>query len=162
MSRYFLCWYQIWVANCWEATSKKKSHVYMIYDIWYIYILYIHISGQIIIFHQPRFPWNKGISLTKPPFGVRSCEVAIIWPDIYIPTTSSQKEKTSMWYVFFFTPINPCKQTLLKECWFTWLPSHKVTLRKCPKKIWRWYKNEFPPSCCKWIYPLATPTYNCG
>ena len=40
-----------------------------------------HISGQIIIFHQPRFPWNKGISLTKPPFGVRSREVAIIWPD---------------------------------------------------------------------------------
>ena len=26
-------------------------------------------SGQIIIFHQPRFPWNEGISLTKPPFG---------------------------------------------------------------------------------------------
>ena len=41
----------------------------------------INYSGQIIIFHQPRFPWNKGISLTKPPFGVRSCEVAIIWPD---------------------------------------------------------------------------------
>ncbi len=39
------------------------------------------ISGQIIIFHQPRFPWNKGISLTKPPFEVRSCEVAIIWPE---------------------------------------------------------------------------------
>ena len=38
-------------------------------------------SGQIIIFHQPGFPWNKGISLTKPPFGVRSSEVAIIWPD---------------------------------------------------------------------------------
>ena len=37
-------------------------------------------SGQIIIFHQPRFPWNKGNSLTKPPFGVRSREVAIIWP----------------------------------------------------------------------------------
>ena len=40
-------------------------------------------SGQIIIFHQPRFPWNKGISLTKPPFGVRSCEVAIVWPDVW-------------------------------------------------------------------------------
>ena len=39
-------------------------------------------SGQIIIFHQPRFPWNNGISLTKPPFGVRSCEVAIIWPEV--------------------------------------------------------------------------------
>ncbi len=34
-------------------------------------------SDQIIIFHQPRFPWNKGISLTKPLFGVRLCEVAI-------------------------------------------------------------------------------------
>ena len=42
-----------------------------------------YLSGQIIIFHQPRFPWNKGISLTKPPFRVRSCEVAIIWPDLF-------------------------------------------------------------------------------
>ena len=25
----------------------------------------------------PRFPWNEGISLAKPPFGARSCEVAI-------------------------------------------------------------------------------------
>ena len=35
------------------------------------------------LIHQPRFPWNKGISLTtsKTPFGVRSCEVAIVWPD---------------------------------------------------------------------------------
>ena len=38
-------------------------------------------SGQIIIFHQSRFPWNKGISLPKLPFGVRSSEVAIIWPE---------------------------------------------------------------------------------
>ena len=44
-----------------------------------------YISGQIIIFHQPRFPWNKGISLSQLPFGVRSCEVAILWPDIYPP-----------------------------------------------------------------------------
>ena len=28
-----------------------------------------HRSGQIIIFHQPRFPWNKGISLPQLPFG---------------------------------------------------------------------------------------------
>ena len=34
----------------------------------------------IIIFHQPRFLWNKGISLPQLPFEVRSCEVAIIWP----------------------------------------------------------------------------------
>ena len=49
-------------------------------------VAYYHslISGQIIIFHQPRFPWNKKISLPKPPLGVRSCKVAIIWP-AYIP-----------------------------------------------------------------------------
>ncbi len=41
-------------------------------------------SGQIIMLHQPGFSWNKGISLTKPPFGEnRSCEVAIIWPDFF-------------------------------------------------------------------------------
>ena len=36
-----------------------------------------------MIFRQPRFPWKKDISLTKPPFGVRPCEVAIIWPNEY-------------------------------------------------------------------------------
>ncbi len=38
-------------------------------------------SQIIIIFHQPGFLWNKGISITQLPFGVRSCEVAIMWPD---------------------------------------------------------------------------------
>ena len=50
-----------------------------------------------IIFHQPRFPWNKGISLTKPPFGVRSCEVAIIWPDYCILNEENH---------FFCSPIS--------------------------------------------------------
>ena len=64
----------------------KRSNVYnkpIPSIVWYIYLhlLDFYGSGQVIIFHQPRFPWNKGISLTKPPFGVRSCEVAIIWPD---------------------------------------------------------------------------------
>ncbi len=42
------------------------------------------ISGQIIIFHQPRFPWNMdNFPYYSLPFGVREpCEVAIIWPDI--------------------------------------------------------------------------------
>ncbi len=52
----------------WKSKRHRKNRI-------------IQKSGQIIIFHQPRFPWNKGISLTKPPFGVRSCEVAIIWPE---------------------------------------------------------------------------------
>ncbi len=37
-----------------------------------------------MIIHQPRFPLNKGISLPQLPFEVRSCEVAIIWPDAYM------------------------------------------------------------------------------
>ncbi len=44
-------------------------------------LLILHWSGQIIILHQPRYPWNKGISLPQLPFGVRLCEVAIIWRD---------------------------------------------------------------------------------
>ena len=69
----------------------------------------IIISAQIKIFHQPRFPWNKGIPLTEPPFGVRSCEVAIIWPDyvyiyiykysIYIYKYSIYKFKWDSWVV---------------------------------------------------------------
>ena len=43
----------------------------------------IFFQCQIIIFHQPRFPWNKGIPLPKPLLGVRSCEVAIIWPELW-------------------------------------------------------------------------------
>ncbi len=43
-------------------------------------------TGQIMIFHQPRFPWNKGISLTKPPFRgpgrVRSRYFDQIWMTI--------------------------------------------------------------------------------
>ncbi len=34
---------------------------------------------------SPRFPWNKGISLTNQPFGGnRSCEVAIICPERWV------------------------------------------------------------------------------
>ena len=48
------------------APGKKTSHHAAIQS-----------SGQIKKKQPPRFPWNKGISLTKPPFGVRSFEVAI-------------------------------------------------------------------------------------
>ena len=55
----------------------------------------IDLSGQIIIIHQPRFSWNKGISLTKPPFGVRSCEVAITWPDLCLVAVSCGVQQPS-------------------------------------------------------------------
>ena len=64
----------------------KTTRVWGTYDfasllkVWSLYS-----SGPIILFHQPRFPRNKIIFLTKPPFGENlSCEVAIIWPDSYI------------------------------------------------------------------------------
>ncbi len=41
-----------------------------------------------IIFHQPKFSWNKGISWDFPSlgslWGPRSCEVVIIWPDQWV------------------------------------------------------------------------------
>ena len=41
-------------------------------------------SGQIIIFHQPRFPWNKKISFTQPQFvGEKLWGRDEIWPDIH-------------------------------------------------------------------------------
>ena len=58
-------------------SQHRESHIDQ-------HIIYIYISGQIIIFHQSRFPWNNGISLSQLPFGVRSREVAIIWPDTYM------------------------------------------------------------------------------
>ena len=47
-------------------------------------------SGQIIIFHQPRFSWNKGIPPSRLHFGVRSCEVATIWPGWWFRNPSCQ------------------------------------------------------------------------
>ncbi len=60
--------------------------MYMLYVYIYISAYAVHVSGQIIIFDQPSFPWNKGSSLPYSyPFGERSCEVAIIWlDDIYV------------------------------------------------------------------------------
>ncbi len=56
---------------------------------------HMYISGQIIIFHQPRFPWNKGISPTKPPFRVTSADVVIIWPDIWIIKAQHERSKST-------------------------------------------------------------------
>ena len=52
----------------------------------------VHISGQIMIFHQPRIPWNNGISLPQLPFGVRSCEVAKNRP-VYSRYMTSQSQR---------------------------------------------------------------------
>ena len=63
-----------------EGLKKKYTYVYIYIQIDLNRSLghrFEHISGQIMIFHQPGFFLNKGISLPELPFGVRSCEVAI-------------------------------------------------------------------------------------
>ena len=62
-------------SSCFPQQKIKKCHFL---DLMFEYIW--DASGQIIIFHQPRFSWNEGISLPELPFRVRSCDVAIIWP----------------------------------------------------------------------------------
>ena len=105
-------------AQCWGQATDLETQVqelcrdynkkYLFYLQMNIYIyryIYIYISGQIIIFHQPRFPWNPGMSLSQLHFGVRSYEFAIIWPDIFISRTSttSVSWKFMIFAVFFFS-----------------------------------------------------------
>ncbi len=121
-----------------------------------------------IIFHQPRFPWNKGISLTEPPFRVRSCEVAIIWPDGFckfdmgLPAFAEKKNAI---------PITEPSELFFFEFFGAWavqseqsnadsrndsnlafvLPNHTVNHHK-PKQIYNTkYKiiKEAHVTCCK-------------
>ena len=87
-----LKWPQIWYAN-----GKAPKNILMIRQA-SIFCQFAHFTGCIpnflstvwtswwhkknqinYIFHQPRFPWNKGISLTKPQFGVKS----VVWGTHY-------------------------------------------------------------------------------
>ena len=75
-----------------------------------------NMSGQIIIFHQPRFHWNKGISLTKPPFGVSSCEVVIIWPNMWITSSRAGNNKQNTPYAkHFYINYKPYWTTISGE-----------------------------------------------
>ena len=46
-------------------------------------LLMYELSGQITIIPKPELRGFWGDSLTKPPFGVTSAEVAIICPELY-------------------------------------------------------------------------------
>ena len=106
-----------------------------------------------MIFHQPRFPWNKGISLTKPPFGVRSCEVAIIWPDVWSTFFLS---RTAGGTVSFcgkkhLEPVNQsmrCRMDFNGWFWLKrWFPN--VTVAVSPKLIpTLWESLEIMVSTC--------------
>ena len=114
-------------------------------------------SGQIIIFHQPLFSWNKGISLTKPPFGEnRSCEVAIIWPEHlinnwpYLAVKHVKKLHLMRWLfeltMFFgrnsWRRKSPFYPNL--RCDFSIQPLYTLPF----KGFFFCWRNSFPMSCC--------------
>ena len=85
-------------------------------------------SGQIIIFHLPRFSWNNGISLTKPPFkGSRSCEVAIIWPETWKPEFHCELPKKNHNLLFFDCQIGSSTRNSPQKGW-TYVPILRVLL----------------------------------
>ena len=80
--------------NKWELIDPITSHSrHLCCDnvFWHVMLhLATKVRGCEASFHQPRFPWTKGVALTKPPFfSMRSCEVAIIWPDWHHSTSPS-------------------------------------------------------------------------
>ena len=63
--------------NLYMINMRKCSH-------FFLQIPFLnHPSGQILTFHQPRFPWNvQGFPFLNGTFSVeKSCEVRIIWPE---------------------------------------------------------------------------------
>ena len=74
----------------------------------------IYISGQIIIFHQPRFSWNKGISLTihhhlgwKLVWG----RYNFIWPDLYMSHVFNGR----------FLEVNDFDERIRSQIRFEWI-----------------------------------------
>lgn len=102
----------------WKATGRGKS-----FSVWspkselpnYVYIYkYKSESGQSILFHQPRFLWNKGIDyLSQLPVGgpENSCEVAMIWPTECL---SMKKLCISTLDSLLLYPTKTCKKLIQK------------------------------------------------
>ena len=76
-----------------------------------------HCAGQILIFHQPRFSWNKEISLSQLPFEVRSCEVAAYQIKVLRPPYSSLFEPPSGFKIW-------------KKAWKQWWGWMKIHMKR--------------------------------
>ena len=63
--------------------SHPRDHIVKCLNLWF-FLLYLAKWNNIS--PLPRFPWNsRGFPFQKATFwGPRLCEVAIIWPDIYV------------------------------------------------------------------------------
>ena len=63
---------------------RTSGGIWKTRDIYIYHKFTINVSGQITIIPKPEFVGDFGdASLTKPPFGVTSAEVAIICPDVW-------------------------------------------------------------------------------
>ena len=108
-----------------------------------------HISGQIIIFHQPGFSWNKEISLPKRyllgGFSVVFSVAIIIWPDIshspsmtYLPT--SMINRRSIHVGKYISHMDPMAVNIYKA--MSWTPR----IMQCAK-----WKKQLPGQCRSWL-----------
>ncbi len=98
----------------WRVNSKKYTETHSV-PMGFIYF------GQIIIFHQPRFSWNKGMSLPKR-YLLGGFSVVwgreLIWPDLLIHVFvygTCRKIYTTEWYIYLHI-----WQT--KNYFFLWCP----------------------------------------
>ena len=108
-----------WVGQAPKPTvqcSKKADHTHG---------FKLRSNGQIIIFHQPRFPY-----ITTVPFLVRSCEVAIIWPECLLNEAFRMQHSYLLnWKIcclgMFFSPLALRKKIFVKSDWRTLVSSYK-------------------------------------
>ena len=143
--------------------SKITRNVHHLRKIIPIWALTCMTSGQIMLFRQPRFPWNKGISLTKPPFGVRSCDIAMIRPDDIINFSIFFPFPNSIIFTSIFCPVtsheNPRHPLATWGTEPQWLrknarslrPLHQMSLRLRASRLWRHPGPKiacFKSSCC--------------
>ena len=95
-------------------------------------------SGQIKKCHQPICLWNKGISLPQLPFGVRSREVALIWPALPILVENAIKKITNLTILL---PRFPKGQQL--GC--TSLEIHRIFFYQKKKALWTFERKKWLP-----------------
>ena len=113
------------------------------------FLIPYHPSGQIIIFHQHRFPLKcLGISQTKLNHhfgGFRSFEVAIIWPNV--------------WYIYLHCTITDCSyihnmyprilRVMINNLPTWFFPQPRKRRVVCNKSGWN---DKDSPSCDRNVY----------
>ncbi len=118
-----------------RISSRKKKNgttrVGYVILIWPNYIIYIY-----IIFHQPRFPWNKGSHFPSSAtlWGPRSCEVDIIRSDLDTDHQYWSIDGCNRPVCLFHPQYNP----LIPGLCFAWYPKQPCFNNEC----FNWMMNQ--------------------